>query len=372
MPDALSALTDLGRRLVDGGHAPHPAWSEQLIGGRIDLADDGTIVDAVADMGRRVVATAPERTSNVAAGFLAGAAPYWIGGPRQRDADSLEAARRLHGDVLTDVDHPAARAVLAALADPCGAVDQVARIPVLLIPRHAGRWLHEIPAIRRAWQQRWDAAPPEMTRHPLISNIVAGEQACRLSTSNTESAGSYGQSVPPVPADADLRLYGVALNALLRRDGVWRIDDTALVAWSDSDPAADITPHLVGWRETPRAPLPTVGDIHILAVARKSGTTRAHVRLYRTIGATDFAAAVDRWRDNIARATGRPVDTWWAAPLRTLEGAGQLLCTCVDALLSRRPPPRGLLAPIVAALRAGRLKPTNTAVIGLLSLSVQQ
>lgn len=64
MPDVLSALTDLGRRRRGGGHAPHPAWSEQLVGGRIDLADDGTIVDAVADMGRRVVATAPGETAS--------------------------------------------------------------------------------------------------------------------------------------------------------------------------------------------------------------------------------------------------------------------------------------------------------------------
>ena len=366
MPDALSALTDLGRRLVDGGHAPHPAWSEQLVGGRIDLADDGTIVDAVADMGRRVVATAPERTSNVAAGFLAGAAPYWIGGPRQRDADSLEAARRLHGDVLTDVDHPAARAVLAALADPRGAIDQVARIPVLLIPRHAGRWLHEIPAIRLAWQQRWDAAPPPMTKHPLISNIVYGAQTSRLSTDNMESAKSYGQSSPPLPPGVDLRLYGIALNALLRRPGVWRVDDTALVAWSSYDPTADITPHIVGRYDRPRDPLPTQGDIHVLVLARPPRSTRAALRYYWTIGIGSFAAAVDQWRSHFADAVGKPIDAW-AVPLNKIEGGGKWLAACVQAILNRQPPPRGLLTAIVSGIRAKRLSPNDPATTGLLS-----
>ena len=114
---------------------------------------------------RLVVPQPPKRTSGVAAGFLCDKAGYLLGydgkGNAKGAAKQFMAARTLHETVLAGVDDPAAALILAFFHswDPAKAAGVLAGQPEematgWLVPRDAdtGRFFHEIPAIRAAWE----------------------------------------------------------------------------------------------------------------------------------------------------------------------------------------------------------------------------
>jgi CRISPR-associated protein Csd1 len=229
---------------------------------------------------RRVVPQPPGRTSTaVRAGFLCDHAGYFLGhdgkGNTKRAAEQFAAARRLHETVLAGADDPAAAAILAYFHswDPAKAAGVLAGEPeematgwLVLRDVDTGRFFHEMPVIRAAWERHRAAidAPrgqclitgrgdePIPLTHPLIKGVQGAQSSgAALVSFNYDSFTSYGKSQnlnAPIGAAAAFA-YTTALNHLLRPDSrrKLRIGDAAVVVWAErATPAEAIVASLFG------------------------------------------------------------------------------------------------------------------------------
>jgi CRISPR-associated protein Csd1 len=292
----LAALNSLYERTVgtEGGppplgYAEVPMVAALNIGSAgepprlMDLRHDVTVGKKPRLMPRRlVVPQPPKRTSGIAAGFLCDKAGYLLGHDGKGNAEGgaakqFMAARTLHETVLAGVDDPAAAPILAFFHswDPAKAAGVLAgqaeeMATGWLVLRHAdtGRFFHEMPAIRAAWE-RYGAvtdAPlgqclvtgrsgePIALVHPPIKGIPdpgSPRAEWALVSFNCNAFTSYGKSQnlnAPIGATAAFA-YTTALNHLLRPDSrrKLRIGDAAVVVWAErATPAEAIVVSLFG------------------------------------------------------------------------------------------------------------------------------
>lgn len=253
---------------------PERGWSDEKVVFELRIRADGSLSGAVsyADNGvKHRLLKVPEhdgRTSGVKPFFLCDKAAYFMGRDGKRGEKYLEAARRLHHDVLDDVDDPAARALLLFLDEQKG-VDcltdaQTAAMDggALLVFRYVpdGTLLHERAALVDAWNcycaqqecgqmvqcsvtgERGQAAIlfPQQTGIP-----GAQSSGATLVSYNDECYCSYGLSTDDksrnasITADAAFR-SGTALSYLVK-DGSHRvaIGDTQVVFWTDGERASE-------------------------------------------------------------------------------------------------------------------------------------
>ncbi|WP_295579257.1 type I-C CRISPR-associated protein Cas8c/Csd1 [uncultured Oscillibacter sp.] len=273
----LQALVGHYEDLVARGEIAQPGWTRGKAAYALCLDDQGRLVQVASLLtepakGKKPVPRAMERlpapvkrSVDVTANFLCDNSGYLLGidgkGNPQRTRKCFAAGKALHERLLTGVDSPAARAVLAffqtwepeaaaahpALLDAPEAVSSGAN----LVFRYDGAFVHEDPAVREAWQAAYDEAEdgPRMTClvtgreavaeavHPAIRGVQGAQSSgAALVSFNAPAFCSYGKEQnynAPVGKYAAFA-YTAALNHLLAdREHVIRVGDTTVLCWSE-------------------------------------------------------------------------------------------------------------------------------------------
>lgn len=274
----LQALTEYYRVLADRGVLEAPGWSSAKISFALCLSADGTLEQVISlqteqPRGKKLV-VAPQlvpslpapvkRSSGVSANFLWDNASYLLGmdnkGKPQRSLACFSAAKELHETLLQGVDSPAAQALLAFFRtwDPTqgqyhpALQDQLESILAggNLLFRYDGRFVHQDPAIRQAWETHYHTAGegpqgvclvtgewgPIESIHPSIKNVTGAQSSgAALVSFNAPAFCSYGKvqnGNAPTSRFAAFA-YTAALNHLLAdRDHVYHVGDTSVVCWA--------------------------------------------------------------------------------------------------------------------------------------------
>ena len=274
----LQALTEYYRVLADRGVLEAPGWSSAKISFALCLSADGTLEQVISlqteqPRGKKLV-VAPQlvpslpapvkRSSGVSANFLWDNASYLLGmdnkGKPQRSLACFSAAKELHETLLQGVDSPAAQALLAFFRtwDPTQGQHHPALQDQLedilaggnLLFRYEGRFVHQDPAIRQAWETHYHTAGegpqgvclvtgewgPIESIHPSIKNVTGAQSSgAALVSFNAPAFCSYGKvqnGNAPTSRFAAFA-YTAALNHLLAdRDHVYHVGDTSVVCWA--------------------------------------------------------------------------------------------------------------------------------------------
>ena len=273
----LQALTEYYQALEREGKITAPGWSPVKVSFALYLGTGGTLEQVVSiqteqQKGKKMV-LAPQsiplpapvkRTVGVAANFLCDNSSYLLGidnkGKPKRTLECFEACKALHENLLKDVDSPAAQAVLAFFRtwDPEAARENPVLAEYLegilaggnLIFHTEHGYVHEDPAVRRAWENYYNAAgdgpqgiclvtgamgPVEII-HPSIKNVAGAQSSgAALVSFNAPAFCSYGkeQNLNAPTGKFAAFAYTSALNHLLSdRDHVFRIGDATVVCWA--------------------------------------------------------------------------------------------------------------------------------------------
>lgn len=286
----LQALTGYYQTLADRGEIVRPGWSKVKVSYALCITDDGVLEQVIPLLteqpkGKRTVLAprlftlpAPvKRASGVAANFLCDNSSYMLGidskGKPQRSVACFAACKDLHETLLDGIDSPAAKAVLAFFHT--WQPEQAAAYPVLaekmeeilaganLIFQYDGRFIHEDPLIRRAWDAFYQTAGdgPEMiclvtgekgpveNIHPAIKNVSGAQSSgAALVSFNAPAFCSYGkeQNFNAPTSKYAAFAYTTALNHLLAdREHVYRMGDTTVVCWAKG--GGNIYQNIFGW-----------------------------------------------------------------------------------------------------------------------------
>ena len=273
----LQALTEYYQALEREGKIAAPGWSPVKVTFALCIGDDGSleqVIDIQTEQvrGKKAV-LAPQtvslpapvkRSSGVAANFLCDNSSYILGidtkGKPQRTLECFAACKELHETLLKNVDSSAAQAVLAFFRtwDP----EKARENPILaecledvlaggnLIFRTENGYVHEDPAVQRAWEAHYNSAGdgpqgiclvtgengPIENIHPSIKNVVGAQSSgAALVSFNAPAFCSYGkeQNLNAPTGKFASFAYTTALNHLLAdRERVFRIGDTSVVCWA--------------------------------------------------------------------------------------------------------------------------------------------
>ncbi len=273
----LQALTAYYQTLEEAGKIAAPGWASVKVSFALCLGDNGALEHVISvqteqPRGKKT-ALAPrsmslpapvKRTMGVAANFLCDNSGYILGldnkGKPQRTRECFEACKALHETILDGVDTPAARAVLAffrawdlatARAHPALAEywDGILAGGNLIFRTDEG-FVHEDPAIRRAWEEHYSAAGdgprgiclvtgeegPVEAVHPAIKNVAGAQSSgAALVSFNAPAFCSYGkeQNLNAPTGKFAAFAYTAALNHLLSdREHVYHVGDTTVVCWA--------------------------------------------------------------------------------------------------------------------------------------------
>lgn len=283
----LQALYQYYDALAARGEISPPGWCDAKVSFALDIDESGTLrgvipLKRVPDGGKKEIPQTmrvPEqvkKTSGVAANFLCENSSYFLGvdgkGNPARSRQCFEAAKTLHGAILSGVDSPAARGVLGffdrwqpenaeahpALADYLEEIKKGAN----LVFSVNGQYAQQDPAIREAWQNHCAAksdgavvgrclvtgqTAPIARLHPAIKGVQGAQSSgASLVAFNATAFESYGHELAdktgqglnaPVSESAAFA-YGTVLNRLLAdREHVQYIGDTAVLCWAeDAEP----------------------------------------------------------------------------------------------------------------------------------------
>ena len=274
----LQALTEYYRVLEREGRISAPGWGRVKVSFALCLDASGALEQVVPlhteqAVGKKVV-LAPQsivlpaqvkRTAGVAANFLCDNSSYLLGidgkGKPQRTQECFAACKALHEELLNGAGTPAALAVLAFFRgwDP----EKAREDPVLadyldeilaggnLVFRTADGFVHNDPAVRRAWDLHYNSVSdgetlgfclvtgeygPVEAVHPSIKNVSGAQSSgAALVSFNAPAFCSYGkeQSFNAPTGKYAAFAYTSALNHLLSdRGSVFRIGDATVVCWA--------------------------------------------------------------------------------------------------------------------------------------------
>lgn len=273
----LQALTDYYEALASQGDIARPGWGEVNVSYALCINDAGALervvpLKAEQERGRKKV-LAPQvmllpapvkRTVGIAPNFLWDNSGYILGtdnrGRPERSLGCFSACRELHQRLLSGVDSPAARALLAffgswkpetarehpALAEAPGDISENANLVFL----YNGTYIHDDPLIRAAWQSHYGGAGggPEMVClvtgkrepaeavHPPVKGVAGAQSSgAALVSFNAPAFCSYGREQnlnAPICKYAAFA-YTTALNHLLGdREHLFRVGDTTVLFWA--------------------------------------------------------------------------------------------------------------------------------------------
>ncbi len=273
----LQALTDYYQTLTESGEIAKLGWDPAKVSFALYLGDDGRlerVVDIRTEQQRgkktvvapqmMVLPAAVKRSSGVTANFLWDNSSYILGidnkGKPQRTAACFSVCKELHETLLSKIDSPSAKTLLAFFQtwNPEEERNTLVLAECLeeilaganLVFRYAGSYVHEDPAVQRAWDQAFcaDGEGPEMvclvtgerspveTIHPAIKNVAGAQSSgAALVSFNAPAFCSYGkeQNLNAPTSKYAAFAYTSALNHLLRdREQVYHMGDTTVVCWA--------------------------------------------------------------------------------------------------------------------------------------------
>ena len=206
-----------------------------------------------------------KRTAGVTANFLCDNSSYILGadkkGKPKRSLECFQACKTLHETLLVSVEEPAARALLSFFdhwqpekltEHPAFAHQDMEDLlaNANLIFRYRGRYLHEIPAIRQAWQDYYNNSQdsqqfpclvtgklaPVAQLHPSIIGIYGAQSSgASLVSFNAPAFCSYDreQGLNAPTSQYAAFAYGAALNYLIATQNT-RVGDVTLLFWAES------------------------------------------------------------------------------------------------------------------------------------------
>ena len=274
----LQARVSYSETLAARGELPQPGWAPVKVSYVLNLDDQGDITTVVcikeevtrgkkkALVPQTIQLPAPvKRTVGVTANFLCDNSSYILGadkkGKPKRSLECFQVCKTLHETLLVSVEEPAARALLSFFdhwqpekltEHPAFAHQDMEDVlaSANLIFRYRGRYLHEIPAIRQAWQDYYNNSQdsqqfpclvtgklaPVAQLHPSIKGIYGAQSSgASLVSFNAPAFCSYATDpalhAPPPPHAAFA--YGAALNYLIATQNT-RVGDVTLLFWAES------------------------------------------------------------------------------------------------------------------------------------------
>lgn len=278
----LQALAQHYEHLAAQEKLARPGWSDSAISYALYINDTGELTQVVSlkeeqERGKKKALVPRSMTlpspptgrtgKSFKPAFVWDNSSYILGadekGNPQRSADCFQASKDFHHQLLDGVKSPAAKALLAffdhwdpaftrkhpALADKLEDILSNAN----LVFRYNNIFLQEDPLICQAWQGYYNAieSGPEMvclitgkkgpveSTHPVIKGVSGAQTSgAALVSFNGSAFCSYGQEQnlnAPTSKYAAFA-YTSALNYLLTdRDHVYRIGDTTVLFWSESN-----------------------------------------------------------------------------------------------------------------------------------------
>ena len=274
----LQALVSYYETLAARGELPQPGWAPVKVSYVLNLDDQGDITTVVcikeevtrgkkkALVPQTIQLPAPvKRTVGVTANFLCDNSSYILGadkkGKPKRSLECFQACKTLHETLLVSVEEPAARALLSFFEhwQPEKLTEHLAfahqdmediLASANLIFRYRGRYLHEIPAIRQAWQDYYNNSQdsqqfpclvtgklaPVAQLHPSIKGIYGAQSSgASLVSFNAPAFCSYDreQGLNAPTSQYAAFAYGAALNHLIATQNT-RVGDVTLLFWAES------------------------------------------------------------------------------------------------------------------------------------------
>ena len=274
----LQALVSYYETLAARGELPQPGWAPVKVSYVLNLDDQGDITTVVcikeevtrgkkkALVPQTIQLPAPvKRTVGVTANFLCDNSSYILGadkkGKPKRSLECFQACKTLHETLLVSVEEPAARALLSFFEHwqpekltehPAFAHQDMEDVlaSANLIFRYRGRYLHEIPAIRQAWQDYYNNSQdgqqfpclvtgqmaPVAQLHPSIKGIYGAQSSgASLVSFNAPAFCSYDreQGLNAPTSQYAAFAYGAALNYLIATQNT-RVGDVTLLFWAES------------------------------------------------------------------------------------------------------------------------------------------
>ena len=255
-----------------------PGWNPVKVSYALDLNEQGELLRAASIQeavvkGKKTTLTpqfmelpAPvKRTVGIAANFLCDNSAYILGidgkGKPERAKECFAACKTLHEELLSDVDTPAAKALLAFFRrwDP----EQAAKHPAIqeeingilaganLVFRFQDAFIHKNSAVRQTWQAHYDTDSGGPTTTCLVTGRETSVEAVHPSIKGVQGAQSSGAALVSFNAPAFCSYgkeqnfnaptgkyaafaYTSALNHLLAdREHVYRFGDTTIVCWAE-------------------------------------------------------------------------------------------------------------------------------------------
>lgn len=278
----LQALAKYYDSLLESGKISPPGWDDSCkVSYGLELDDTGDIIsiipyqttvmqakkEKILNFKQMRVPARVKRSSGISANFLCDTSAYMFGvdakGKPERAQNCFRECRKLHEDLLSKSDAPAAKAILAYFAD--WNPDKAKEHPALsscwkellsggnLIFCYQMKPVVEDTEIRRIWQQYYNSEHegamegqclvtgengPIAKLHPSIKGVQGAQSSgASLVSFNAAAFESYGHTQggnAPVGEYAAFA-YATALNALLAdREHCRTIGDTTVVCWAQN------------------------------------------------------------------------------------------------------------------------------------------
>ena len=277
----LQALVRCYESLAAAGKLEKPGWSMVKASWGLELTPEGQIqrlwpleiADAKGKKRPQLIKLPAQtkKTVGVVSNFLCENSSYILGrdnkGKPERSLECFKACAARHREILAEVDHPMAKAILRFFAgwDPQTAEENAVLAPeweeILkggnLVFCMDGVYAQNVPEIAQAWDEAYaDDEKAEMGRclvtgqkapvailHPSIKGIVGAQSSgAALVSFNAPSLESFGKDDrdkqgqgrnAPVSTYAAFA-YTEALNYLLREPAYHsRLGDTTLIYWAE-------------------------------------------------------------------------------------------------------------------------------------------
>ena len=272
----LQALTELFEDLVRQGKLSAPGWSNAKISYALCLDESGALVAVMPTQHEETVGkktllrpnlislpSTVTRTVGILPNFLWDNSSYLLGvdekGKPERSIRCFQAAAELHHQLLSDVDTPAAKAILAyfdtwepedarscpALADSLQEILKGGNLTFQV----NGIFARDDTAIQDAWSRHYDGGDGEPQQclvtgkldtavavHPAIKGVAGAQSSgAAMISFNAPAFCSYGkeQSLNAPVGKYAAFAYTAALNYLIAdKTNVHRIGDTTIVCWA--------------------------------------------------------------------------------------------------------------------------------------------
>lgn len=272
----LQALTELFEDLVRQGKLSAPGWSNAKISYALCLDESGALVAVMPTQHEETVGkktllrpnlislpSTVTRTVGILPNFLWDNSSYLLGvdekGKPERSLRCFQAAAELHHQLLSDVDTPAAKAILTyfdtwkpenarscpALADSLQDILKGGNLTFQV----NGIFARDDTAIQAAWSRHYDDGDGELQQclvtgkldtavavHPAIKGVAGAQSSgAAMISFNAPAFCSYGkeQSLNAPVGKYAAFAYTAALNYLIAdKTNVHRIGDTTIVCWA--------------------------------------------------------------------------------------------------------------------------------------------